>query len=203
MPSGHFLFAIRWRNIMKKSIGAKTIVYPTPVFVIGTYDRSGNPNLMTAAWGGICCSRPPCVAVSLRRATYTYGNLMHQRAFTVSIPSEGYVKEADYFGIVSGRSEDKFRKAGLTPVKGEYVRAPYVDEFPLSLECKLTHTLEIGSHTQFIGEILDVKVEPSFIAEKGFPNIEGIRPIVFAPDSLTYYGIGTCLGKAFSIGKQE
>ena len=54
---------------MKKSLGAKTLVYPTPVLVICTYDHEGNPNAMTAAWGGICSSSPPCVAISLRKAT--------------------------------------------------------------------------------------------------------------------------------------
>ena len=57
---------------MKKSFGARTLVFPTPVWVVGTYDPAGKPNVMTAAWGGICCSSPPCVAVSLRKATYTY-----------------------------------------------------------------------------------------------------------------------------------
>lgn len=37
---------------MKKSIGAKTILYPAPVLIVGTYDKNGNPNAMTAAWGG-------------------------------------------------------------------------------------------------------------------------------------------------------
>ncbi len=69
---------------MKKSIGAKTVVYPTPVFIVGTYDPEGKPNAMAAAWGGICCSRPPCVAVSLRKATYSYGNIVAREAFTVS-----------------------------------------------------------------------------------------------------------------------
>ena len=43
---------------MKKSIGAQTIVYPAPILIVGTYDKSGKPNVMTAAWGGICCSNP-------------------------------------------------------------------------------------------------------------------------------------------------
>ncbi len=81
---------------MKKSIGAKTILYPTPVLIVGTYDKSGNPNVMTVAWGGICCSSPPCVSISVREATHTYGNLMEQKAFTISIPSEKYVKQADF-----------------------------------------------------------------------------------------------------------
>ena len=84
---------------MKKSLGAKTIVYPTPVFLIGTYDTQDNPNLMAAAWGGICCSVPPCVAVSLRKATYSYGNIMSRGAFTVNIASAKMAAEADYCGI--------------------------------------------------------------------------------------------------------
>jgi flavin reductase (DIM6/NTAB) family NADH-FMN oxidoreductase RutF len=156
---------------MKKSIGAKTIVYPTPVFIVGTYDRDGKPNVMTAAWGGICCSSPPCVAISLRKATYTYGNIMEHNAFTISIPSEDYAKEADYFGIVSGEKEDKFAASGLTPVKSDLVNAPYVKEFPLVLECRVLHTLEIGLHTQFVGEIMDVKADEAVIGEKGLPDV--------------------------------
>lgn len=187
---------------VKKSIGAKTIVYPTPVFVVGTYDRAGRPNVMTAAWGGICCSRPPCVAVSLRKATYTYGNIMERRAFTVSIPSEDYVREVDYFGIVSGRNVDKFSAAGLTPVRSENVDAPYVAEFPFALECTLLHTVEIGLHTQFIGEIVDVKADEAGLLESGELDIEKVRAILYAPDNRAYYGVGARLGEAFSIGRQ-
>jgi len=32
---------------MKRSLGAKSLVYPTPVFVTGSYDKKGEPNLMT------------------------------------------------------------------------------------------------------------------------------------------------------------
>ncbi len=71
---------------MKKSIGPNPIVYPAPVFIIGTYDKKGNPNAMTAAWGGVSCSNPPCVSISLREATYTHGNIVDKEAFTVNIP---------------------------------------------------------------------------------------------------------------------
>ena len=104
---------------MKKSLGPGTWLYPTPVFVIGTYDAAGKPNVMTVAWGGICCSKPPCVAISVRKATYTYGNLMERRAFTISLPGEAQAVPADFFGVVSGRDTDKFAVAGLTPVRSE------------------------------------------------------------------------------------
>ena len=102
---------------MKRSLGAKTIVFPTPVFIVGTYDKNAKANAAAVAWGGICCSDPVCVSISLREATYTYGNILESKAFTVNIPSEKYIKEADYFGIASGRTEDKFSLTGLTPVK--------------------------------------------------------------------------------------
>ena len=117
-------------------------------------------------------------------------------------PSETYVKEADHFGIVSGGKEDKFSATKLTAVKSDLVDAPYIKEFPLVLECKLTHTVEIGLHTQFIGEILDVKVEDSVLGEGGTIDIEKMRPFFYAPEIRAYYGIGKCLGKAFSVGKQ-
>jgi flavin reductase (DIM6/NTAB) family NADH-FMN oxidoreductase RutF len=187
---------------MVKSLGARTVVYPTPVFVVGTFDQNGNPNVMTAAWGGICCSRPPCVAVSLRKATYTYGNIVARQAFTISIPSEDYVKEADYFGVVSGAKEAKFPTTGLTPVKSELVDAPYVQEFPFALECKVLHTIEIGLHTQFIGQIMDIKANESALDERGSLDIERVRPILFAPEDSAYYGVGEFLGQAFSIGRE-
>jgi flavin reductase (DIM6/NTAB) family NADH-FMN oxidoreductase RutF len=187
---------------MKKSIGAQTIIYPAPVLIVGTYDKAGKPNVMTAAWRGICCSKPPCVAVSLRKATYSYGNIVENKAYTISIPSEKYVKESDYFGITSGKSKDKFSATGLTPVKSDVVNAPYVEEFPFVLECKLLHTFEIGLHTQFVGEIVDVKVDEEVMDANGNPDIEKVKPIIFALSSKAYHGIGPQIGAAWSIGRQ-
>lgn len=187
---------------MKKSLGARTLAFPTPVWVVGTYDAAGTPNIMTAAWAGIVCSKPPCVGVSLRKATYTYGNIVLKQAFTINVPSEVYVKEADYCGIASGKAGNKFTAAGLTPVKSSLVDAPYVQEFPLILECRVIHTIEIGLHTQFIGEILDVKADEIMLGEKGMPDIEKVKPVIFGPEIRTYHGLGPYLGKAFSIGKE-
>src|SRR5512139_754926 len=150
---------------MKISLGARILVGATPLWIVGTYDTAGKPNIMTAAWVGVCCSDPPCVAVSLRKATYSYGNIVQHKAFTVNIPPADYAKEADYVGISSGKDVDKFAKIKLTPIKSDLVYAPYIQEFPLILECKLLHTIEIGLHTQFVGEILDVKAEESILGE--------------------------------------
>ncbi|AJH00188.1 flavoredoxin [Clostridium beijerinckii] len=187
---------------MKKNLGPKLLVYPTPIFVVSTYDKEGNANAMTVAWGGICSSSPPCVAISVRKATHTYDSLMEKKAFTINISSENYIKETDYFGMVSGKTEDKIAKAGLTPVKSEFVDAPYISEFPINVECKIIQVSELGSHTQFIGEVMNVKIDDT-IQEKGNqPIIEQIKPLVFSPDNGNYYGIGEQIAKAFSIGKE-
>jgi len=186
---------------MKKSFGAKTLIFPTPVWCVGSYDADGKPNVMTIAWGGICCSNPPCVTISLRKATYTYGNIMKRKAYTLSVPSQDYVKEADYFGIVSGRNKDKFSETGLTPIQSALVDAPYVSEFPMTLECKVIHHHEIGLHTHFIGQILDVKIEDRMLTDEGHPDMEKVSPILFSPSAQTYHNIGECIGKAYDIGK--
>jgi len=186
---------------MKKSFGAKTLIFPAPVWCVGSYDTNGNPNVMTIAWGGICCSKPPCVTISLRKATYTLGNIMERQAYTLSVPSVQYVQEVDYFGMASGRNVDKFKDTGLTPVKSEKVDAPYVGEFPMNLECQVIHHYEIGLHTHFVGEILDVKVDESMLGDDGKPDIEKICPIIYSPEGQRYHGIGSFIGKAFDIGK--
>ena len=186
---------------MKKSLGAEIVVSATHVWVIGTYDSEGKPNMMTVAWGGACCSQPPCVAVSLRKATYTYGSIVKRKAFTVNIPSADHVKQTDYVGIYSGRSTDKLFAAKLTPIRSDLVDAPYVKEFPLVLECKLLHTIEVGLHTQFIGEIVDVKAEESILGENGIPEVGKVAPLLYSPENRAYYRIGEYLGKAHSIGR--
>jgi flavin reductase (DIM6/NTAB) family NADH-FMN oxidoreductase RutF len=187
---------------MKRSLGAKALVHPTPVWVIGTYDSEGKPNVMTAAWAGICSSDPPCVYVSVRKVRATFENLMARRAFTVNVPSEAQIREADYFGLVSGKKTDKFAATGLTPVRGDQVDAPYVKEFSLVLECRVIQTVDLGIHTQFIGEVLDVKADEAVLGDDGLPDIKKINPMVYTPESRLYYGIGSCLGKAYWAGRE-
>ncbi|OGP89264.1 MAG: flavoredoxin [Deltaproteobacteria bacterium RBG_19FT_COMBO_43_11] len=187
---------------MKKSFGAKTLVYPTPVWLIGTYDKSGKANAAAVAWGGVCSSKPPSIAISLRKSRYTYDNIVERKAFTVNVPSAEQIKIADYCGIVSGRNVDKFSIARLTAVKSELIDAPYIKEFPMILECKLSDVTEIGIHTHFIGEILDVKVEENMLGADGLPDILKIKPALYEPEIQGYYGVGEYLGRAFSIGKE-
>ena len=187
---------------MKKSLGAGIYVVPTPVWVVGSYDPQGKPNMMTAAWGGVCCSRPPCIYVSLRAATYTHGNILFKKAYTVSIPSENYLKEVDLIGTISGRDQNKFSLTNLTPVQSKIVDAPYVEEFPVVLECKLKEVVELGLHTQFIGEIIDAKADESVLTQNNQLDIELIRPMIFTPGKGVYHNIGEKIDNAFQLRKK-
>jgi len=188
---------------MKKSLGPTTKLCPLPVWIIGTYDKSGKPNIMTASWTGIASSDPPSLSLALRKATYTYGNIVARKAFTVNVPSESMADKVDYAGIVSGKKENKFSTLGLTSIKGEHVDAPYVKECLLIAECELIKTVEAGLHTLFIGKILDVKSDESILGEDNLPEMEKLKPFVYNAVKSTYYKTGNFLGKAFSIGKPK
>ena len=187
---------------MKKSLGKGTHAMPTPVWLVGTYDSEGKPNLATVAWGGVCCSDPASVTVSLRKSRHSYDAILKRQAFTINVPSQAFVCAADYAGMASGRDADKFAVAGLTAVRSELVDAPYVAEFPLVIECRLLQVVEIGVHTQFIGEIMDVKADEEVLDENGIADPAKVLPLVYSPTNRTYYGLGEVVGKGFEIGKQ-
>lgn len=186
---------------MKRSLGPRALLYPTPVVVVGSYDPAGRPNAMTAAWAGVCCSQPPCVSVSIRPTRHTHSGIKRWQAFTLGLASVEQVRQVDYLGLASGADEDKFVGAGLTPVPGETVHAPYVDEFPIVLECRLLHALELGVHTLFVGEVLDCRADERILDRSGLPAIEKLRPLAYAPGRATYYGIGRPVARAFDVGR--
>jgi flavin reductase (DIM6/NTAB) family NADH-FMN oxidoreductase RutF len=188
---------------MKRSIGANSLIYPNPVMVVGTYDINGNPNLITLAWGGIACSEPPAVSIAVRPSRYSHEALLRTRAFTVNIPSVLHAPQADYCGIVSGSKADKFATCGLTPVHGEVVDAPYVAEFPYAMECEVIHTLELGSHTLFIGAVKNVLVDEQLIDADGALNWEGAKLLTFDSAAQAYRAPGEAVAPAFKVGKKH
>lgn len=185
----------------KKSLGAKTVAIPTPVWIVGSYDSNNKANAMAIAWGGICCSKPPAITVSLRKSTHSYSSIMNRGAYTVNIPSERHLHQADYFGIVSGRDIDKFAVTGLTPTRSDLVDAPYIEEFPLVIECRVMQTVEIGLHTQFIGEILNVRCDDAALGDNGLPDLTRVRPLVYSPPNGSYFGTDINYGKAYRLGR--
>lgn len=183
----------------KKSVGPRPYIMPKPALVIGSYSAKGVPDIMTAAWAGIANSNPLCIAVSIRPSRLTYENIKATGYFTVSVPSAKYAAHMDYAGSVSGRQEDKFKVLGLTPVKGQFANAPYVGEFPIVIECQVIDTINLGSHTQFIGKVLDTKVDADLLDANNRVLTEKLQPVAF--DEGGYYTYGQRLGKPFDMYK--
>jgi flavin reductase (DIM6/NTAB) family NADH-FMN oxidoreductase RutF len=189
-------------NKTKRSLGVLPLLYPLPAFLVATYDADGKPNVMTAAWGGICSSDPLSLTVSVRPERWTHDAILARKAFTVCIASVNMAVSADYVGIASGRRYDKFPIAGFTPVRAEKVDAPYIAECPVVLECSLSQTVRQGTHTMMIGAILDVKADEDCFDESGNSlDIFKVSPLLYDSGSRCYYGVGQLVGPAFSIGK--
>jgi flavin reductase (DIM6/NTAB) family NADH-FMN oxidoreductase RutF len=176
------------RNTVKSSLGPKTIAFPLPAYLIGSYDENLSPNIMTAAWGGILCSDPPLLGFSARPTRMTHDGVLTHKAFTVNFPSAKMAVATDFAGLASGRQVNKFQLSGLTPVRSPLVDAPYVEEAPVFCELKLFKYVELGTHTLFVGQILDVKADEGLITENGDLDISKVDPIIYSGDA--YFRVG-------------
>ena len=181
---------------MRINVGKKPLIYPQPVLMIGTYDENGNPDIMNAAWGGVGDDSQVFLCLSANHKTTE--NILKNRCFTVSMGVEGYEKECDYLGIVSGNDiPDKVARSGLHVHRSELVNAPVIDELPLCLECELISFEE--EHCHLFGEIRGTSADEKILTD-GKVDISKFRPLLFDLDGQGYYGIGEKQAEAFKIG---
>ena len=182
---------------MRKNFGAKAILYPMPVLIIGSYDENEKPDAMNAAWGGISDETEISICISAEHKTTK--NIIARGAFTVSIADAENVAECDYVGIVSGNKEpDKIEKAGWHAAKSEFVDAPLFDELPMALECKLISYDEEAC--RLVGKIVNVCADERILDENGKVDLNKFSPITYDPVHHTYRKLGDVAGKAFSDG---
>ena len=172
------------------------MVYPMPVFIIGTYDENGVPNAMNAAWGGITEEDEITICVSADHKTTE--NFTRTGAFTVSMATADFVKECDYVGIISGNKvKDKLERCGLHTVKSELVDAPIITELPMALECRVK-SYDADS-CRLVGEIVNVSCDEEYLTD-GKIDPAKLRPITFDPSNDKYIELGAVVGTAFMDG---
>ena len=182
---------------MRKKFGAKAMLYPMPVLIIGSYDENNIPDAMNAAWGGI--SEETQISICVSEDHKTTKNIIARGAFTVSVADAENVVAADYVGIVSGNSEpNKIEKAGWHATKSEFVDAPLFDELPMALECKLISYDE--ESCRLVGEIVNVCADEKILDDNGKIDLTKFSPITYDPVHHTYRKLGDIVGKAFSDG---
>lgn len=170
--------------------------YPLPVLIIGSYDEDGTPDAMNAAWGGLYDADK--VVLCLSEGHKTTANIKSKGAFTVSFADAAHVTEADYVGLESANQvKDKIVKAGLHVSKSEYVDAPVIDEFPLTLDCELLKVSEDGN---IIGKIVNVSADESILGEDGKIDSAKLQAISFDPVHNAYLKLSEKVGNAFQDG---
>jgi flavin reductase (DIM6/NTAB) family NADH-FMN oxidoreductase RutF len=194
---------VKSKGIEKQSWKPGNILSPVPAVLVSCGGTRGwKPNLITIAWTGNVCSDPPLLSISVRPERYSYDIIETTREFVVNVPSLGQAKVVDWCGVVSGRSEDKFAGAGLTPAAALKVQCPIVLECPLNIECRVRESLKLGSHTMFVAEVVAVQVSSGLMDARGGLHLEKGGLLAFAHGQ--YYALGRCVGRfGFSVQKRK
>ncbi len=184
---------------MKKAIGPQTLLYPMPAVLVGA-QVNGKPNFMTAAWCGIAASTPPAISVAVRPARFTLEGISANHTFSINVPSANLVEKVDYCGIYSGHKIDKSQifKVGY----GKLDTAPLIQECPVNLECRVIHTLDLGSHVLFIGEIAETYVNEDCLTDDQADPAK-IDPLIYTTGTKQYQRLGEIVGQAWEVGKRK
>lgn len=183
---------------MKKNIKTTEAIFPMPVLMIATYNEDGTVDVMNAAWGTMLDRNQ--VILNLTETHKTVKNIKERKAFTVSLADAKHVKEADYFGMVSGNNtKDKFERSGLTVTKSELVDAPIINEFPICMECTFIEYQNDEYGCGVIGKIVNVSADEEIMTD-GIVDIKKLEAIAFDPYTHGYYKVTDRVGDAFKIG---
>ena len=184
-----------------KRFGKKAWLLPQPVLVIGTYNRNGEPDAMTAAWAGQWDAGEIMISMGSHATTE---NLNASGEFTVAFATAGTMAASDYVGIVSAKSDpDKMNRTGWTAVRSEKVNAPVFTDFPMTLECRIVRKIdESETGCYIVAEIVDILCDERYLAADGKPDVEKMELITFDPVHNGYIQLGERVGAAFSDGKK-
>ncbi len=185
----------------KQTWRAGNMLYPLPVVLVSVADREGRSNLFTVAWTGTVCSDPPMVSISVRPERYSYHMIEETGEFVINLTTENLAYATDYCGVKSGRDVDKWKEMKLTPVSGEHVKAPMVEQSPVNIECRVVRKEELGSHHMFLAKVLAVHVDERYLDENGKFHLADAEPIVYSHGS--YLSVGRQLGTfGYSVKKR-
>ena len=178
------------------------MLYPVPAVMVSCGRQGQKPNIITIAWAGTVCSDPAMVSISVRKSRYSYDIIRDTGEFVVNLVTEELTRACDLCGVKSGRDVDKYEQCNLTPSESKEVSAPGIAESPVSIECKVTQVIELGSHDMFLAEVVAVHVDESLLDEKGKLILQKAQLITYSHGE--YYSLGKKLGTfGFSVKKSR
>jgi flavin reductase (DIM6/NTAB) family NADH-FMN oxidoreductase RutF len=184
----------------RKNFSDKAVITPLPAIMIATWDENKNPDVMMAAWGGQCGPKHITFMLSKHKTT---DNIRLKKAFTISFATKNDIVQSDYFGIVSGNDvPDKVAKAGFTVTPSPNVDAPIINEYKLTLECKVVTFDEDGNGgARVVGEIVNMSADESILDEQGNIDLAKLQPVIFDSAKSEYRVVGEKVGTAWGSGK--
>ena len=189
-------------KVNKISWKAGNMLYPLPAIMVSLTDKEGNSNIITLAWAGTICTNPPMLSVSIRPERYSYDIIKETGEFVVNLTTKELTYATDYCGVKSGRDVDKFKEMKLTKLASEKIKAVAIAESPVNIECKVREIMELGSHSLFIADVVNVRVDGKLLDEKGRFNLAKSELIAYSHGR--YYELGKELGTfGYSIRKED
>ncbi len=178
------------------------MLYPVPPVMVSCRRKDERPNIITVAWAGTVCSDPAMVSISVRPERYSHAIIKESGEFAVNLVTEKLVKACDWCGVQSGRDHDKFKEMKLGEYISEFMDVPAIAESPVNIYCRVIKTEALGSHDLFIGEVVGVTVDDSYMDDRGRFALENTGLITYSHGE--YYSLGKCLGKfGFSVKKKR
>lgn len=185
----------------RKNFSDKAFITPLPAIMIATWDENNTPDVMMAAWGGQCGPRHITFTLSKHKTT---DNIRLKQAFTVSFATKDDIVQSDYFGIVSGNDvPDKVAKAGFTVTPSPNVDAPIINEYKLTLECRVvTFDEDERGGARVVGEIVNMSADESILDDEGNIDLGKLQPVIFDSAKAEYRVVGEKVGKAWDAGKR-
>jgi flavin reductase (DIM6/NTAB) family NADH-FMN oxidoreductase RutF len=179
------------------------MLYPLPAALVTCGTEPGKTNIITISWTGTINSEPPMLSISIRKERYSHPLILEAGEFVVNLTTRAMAHAVDWCGVRSGRDHDKFRVTGLTPEPPVLLHTPMIAESPVSMECRVTQVIELGSHDMFLAEIVAVHVEERYLDKKsGAFDLRQTDPIAYLHGS--YYVLGERLGRfGFSVKKKR
>ncbi len=178
---------------MKQDWKPGTMIYPLPAAMISCGSNETEYNIFTASWVGTICTNPPMCYVSIRPERHSHGIIKNNMEFVINITTEDLARATDWCGVKSGREFNKFEEMKLTPGKSLKVEAPYIEESPLCIECRVREILGLGSHDMFIADVVNVKADEKYIdPENGKFDLRKSNLLVYSHGN--YYGMGEEIG---------
>ena len=188
---------------MKQSWKPGTMIYPLPAVLVSVGESEQEYNLFTVAWTGTVCTNPPMCYISVRPERHSYEILKRTGEFVINLTTARLARATDWCGVRSGRDYDKFSEMGLTPVAATQVKAPVVEQSPVSIECRVRQIIPLGSHDMFIADVVNVLVdEESIDKESGKLDLQRAELITYSHGE--YFRLGDVIDHfGWSVRKRD